>query len=294
MGELEQPVFARALDAAITDRGVTLSYLHRRLAELATPVSVATLSYWRSGRSEPERQTSLAAVDVLEEVLGLEPGALATRLAPVRRPKPPGSEVPIEELTGHPDAVRAALRQLDFDTTHDELAEDAMALSLDLDEQGRAYRMSALLRWRALVPGAQRVPLVVTLDRTDEGAPVVEPRAGLSVGRSHVDLEHGLHVTELVLERPLDKGEAGFGEYEVRLQGRPRQNDVLAYYATRRVSQALVWARFHPDAVPRRFEAFDVLDGEETTGPMDLRGANSLHRRTASYGPGTLGIRWWW
>lgn len=121
--------FAEAFDAAVADRGVSLSSLHRRLAELATPVSVATLSYWRSGRSVPERATSLAAVGVLEEVLGLGPGALATHLRPVRRTAPPGRQVPTEQLTGHGDAVRAALAHLDFESAHDELAEDAMALT---------------------------------------------------------------------------------------------------------------------------------------------------------------------
>jgi hypothetical protein len=286
--------FARAFDAALSERGVTLAHLHRRLAQLGSPVSVATLSYWRSGHRHPERSTSLAAVDVLEELLGLPVGGLAAHLAPVRRPGPPGRQVPIEELTGHEAAVRTALAHLDFDSAHDELAEDAIALSLDVDAQGRARRMSALVRWRALQEGARRAAVVMTLDHPDEAPPRLVPRAGVEAGRSWSDPDHQVHVSELLLERPLAHGDAGFGEYEVVVDGRPRTSRSLAYYAPRRVSQVLVWARFEREALPRRFEAFDVVDGEETVEPMDIGTGRTVHRRTGQYGPGTLGIRWEW
>lgn len=286
--------FAEAFDAAVTARGVSLSSLHRRLTDLATPVSVATLSYWRSGRSVPERKTSLDAVDVLEELLGLAPGALTGLLRPVRRPGPPGREVPIEELTGHGAAVRAALGHLDFESAHDELVEDAVALTLDVDAEGRAHRMTALVRWRAVREGADRAAVVMTLDTPGETPPRLVPRAGVDVGRSWSDPEHLLHVCELVLERPLSHGDVGFGEYEIIIDGRPRSSTSLAYYAPRRVSQALVWARFHPGALPRRFEAFDAIDGEDLVEPMDIGPGRTVHRRSGQFGPGTLGIRWQW
>src|SRR5690606_32958375 len=40
--------FAETLSAAIRDRGLTLSRLHARLVARGNPVSMATLSYWRS------------------------------------------------------------------------------------------------------------------------------------------------------------------------------------------------------------------------------------------------------
>jgi len=295
MNDVRPPAeFAQAFDAAIRERGVTLTHLHRRLTALATPVSVATLSYWRSGRSVPERQTSLAAVSVLEELLAVGDGNLADHLRPVRRPGPSVPAVPIEELTGNAEAVRRALAQLGFETVHDELAADAVALRMDVDEHGGARRVSSLVRWRALRDGAQRVAVVFTTEDPDENAPVLTPIAGVDLGRTYSDPPHQVHVSELVLERPLAQGEIGFGEYEVAVDGADRQGSSLAYYAPRRVPQVLVWARFHADCLPERVEAFDVYDGQEVARPMTLGGGRSLHRRASRYGPGTMGIRWAW
>lgn len=286
--------FAEAFDAAVRARGVSLSWLHRRLTELAAPVSVATLSYWRSGRSGPERKTSMATVDVLEEVLGLDRGALSRHLRPVRRPGPPGRAVPIEELTGEPEATRRALAGLGFRTSHDELVETAIVLSMDVDAEARAVRISVLARYRALVEGAQRVATVLTVDHPGEGPPRIVPRAGIDVGRSVHAADDLLVATELLLERPLVLGGDAMVEYEVVLDGQPRASTSLAYYAARRVGQAVVWARFHPDAIPISFEAFDVVDGEEIVEPLTMDGGRTLHRRASQYGPGTLGLRWTW
>ena len=73
---------------AIAERGVSLEYLRGRLQDLGTPLSVATLSYWRSGRSQPEHQTSLEALTTLEELLYLPAGHLRSRLRPSKRSGP--------------------------------------------------------------------------------------------------------------------------------------------------------------------------------------------------------------
>ena len=67
--------FADALRAAIDARGVSLVWLRDRLADLDNPVSVAALSYWRSGRRRPDSGESLAAVRAIETVLDLPPDA---------------------------------------------------------------------------------------------------------------------------------------------------------------------------------------------------------------------------
>src|SRR5690606_34148545 len=82
--------FAEALSAAIRVRGLTLSRLHDRLVARGNPVSMATLSYWRSGARHPEGAQSLAAVTDLEELLDLDRGTLVDRLRPTLRTGPLG------------------------------------------------------------------------------------------------------------------------------------------------------------------------------------------------------------
>jgi hypothetical protein len=78
--------FPRALDQAIASSGLSLDRVRARLARHGVQVSIATLSYWRSGRSRPERRDSLRAVRILEEQFGLSPGSLTELLGP-RRPR---------------------------------------------------------------------------------------------------------------------------------------------------------------------------------------------------------------
>ncbi|WP_372660845.1 transcriptional regulator [Amycolatopsis kentuckyensis] len=84
--------FSRALSLAIDRSGLGLARLRDRLAGAGVPVSTTTLSYWRTGRTRPERPDSLRAVAVLEDVLGVPARALTELLA---RPGHPGAPDPV-------------------------------------------------------------------------------------------------------------------------------------------------------------------------------------------------------
>lgn len=76
--------FEAALRAAIRARKLSLERLQCRLRARGTPVSITALSYWQSGRRQPERPDSLLALEQLESVLGLRNGALSALLGPPR------------------------------------------------------------------------------------------------------------------------------------------------------------------------------------------------------------------
>lgn len=73
--------FAVSLRAAIRARGLGLERIRYRLRARGTPVSLATLSHWQSGRCQPERPESLAALAALEEILEVPRGSLTGLLA---------------------------------------------------------------------------------------------------------------------------------------------------------------------------------------------------------------------
>lgn len=88
--ELPEPTpFSSAFAAAVDARGLSLEKLYRRLQDVGSPVSIATLSYWRAGHRRPEQPASLEALDALEEILGVPAGHLRTKLEMTRRS--PGS-----------------------------------------------------------------------------------------------------------------------------------------------------------------------------------------------------------
>ena len=61
-------------------RGLSLERIRAHLLAYGHDVSVATLSYWQTGRSVPLRRASLQALGALEAILQVPRGALASRL----------------------------------------------------------------------------------------------------------------------------------------------------------------------------------------------------------------------
>ncbi|UUZ58482.1 hypothetical protein [Nocardioides sp. B-3] len=78
--------FADELRRAIDRRGLGLERIRDHLDQRGVSVSVATLSYWQSGRSLPGRKASIAAIPHLEEVLALDRGSLASYAPADARP----------------------------------------------------------------------------------------------------------------------------------------------------------------------------------------------------------------
>ena len=69
-----EPAFPEAFATRSAAWRVSLAWLHQRLVERGHPVSPAALSYWRSGRSQPERGTSRDALVEIERLLRVAPG----------------------------------------------------------------------------------------------------------------------------------------------------------------------------------------------------------------------------
>jgi hypothetical protein len=76
--------FSRELRAAIKASGLGLDRIQVRLRNRGIPISVTALSYWQSGKRQPERARSISAVRALEEILGRPAGSLVRLLEPPR------------------------------------------------------------------------------------------------------------------------------------------------------------------------------------------------------------------
>src|SRR4029077_10609519 len=123
--------FARAFADALERRAVSLAWLHQRLVERGHPVSPAALSYWRSGRSQPERGPSRDALVEIERLLRVPSGSLVDKLGPSRRPGPRPAGETLRELYAETPGMEAALRALDFEGLYDELVETIRDITVD-------------------------------------------------------------------------------------------------------------------------------------------------------------------
>ena len=289
----EADTFSETLRTAITSSGRSLESLRRRLEERGTPVSIATLSYWQSGRSRPQRGSSLRAVLHLEELLQLPHGHLLDRIGPRRRPFLPHEEVTSVGLpVDHPDA-ELAMADLGFGGNPD-LVDVTIHDTLDVDDQGVEQVRTIRNVVRAVRPGARRLPALLVLDvPSGENAEFV-PVSGCTLGRQVSRPEVGVFAAELVLDRPLRLGETAAAEHRVLLPPDLGTKHCIEYYLVREVTELMIWVRFSPDRLPSRIQAYSRLGGRTTTRPIQLGTSTSVQHVLHRVGPGVVGVRWEW
>ena len=285
--------FADALRAAIAGSGRSLESLRRRLAERGTPVSIATLSYWQSGRSKPQRGSSLRAVLHLEELLQLPHGHLLDRIGPRRRPFLPQREVTAGTLpVDHPDA-ELALADLGF-AGNPGLVDVTIHDTLDVDGAGLERVRTIRNVVRAVRPGAQRLPALLTIDVPSGERAEFVPVSGCSLGRQVSRPDVGVFAAELVLDRPLRLGETAAAEHRVLIPRDLGPKHCIEYYLVREVTELMIWVRFSPNRLPARVTTYSSLGGRTMSSPVHLAGSTSVQHVLHHVGPGVVGVRWDW
>jgi hypothetical protein len=140
--------------------------------------------------------------------------------------------------------------------------------------------------------GARRTPLIVTTDEQGR-LPSFVPVAGCSVGRTAMDLDTGVYAVELVLDRSLAKNEHHPYELTIELAD-PDQEPSVDHYAARRLTELLIWVRFHRDRLPAHVERYTIVGDDEETEKLDLGEGTSAHVLVRGFGPGIVGVRWGW
>lgn len=290
--------FADALRAAIRESKLSQDRIVDRLRRRGVPISPATLSLWQSGRHQPERPTSLAALSALETVLGVGSGALSCLLEP---PRPRGRrsrpvEMPaIDALVPHPDAIQRTLERVDNHWSgsitrvshHDRVEVGAHGGEL-------GTRTREVLR--ATEDGPDRCVYFHTTDQRGGPPPEIRPVRGCRLGAAHAEPSAGLSTVELLFPHALSKGEAVLLEYCI-VHREPYPSDGFYVRGFRRaVREYVLEIQFTPPALPVRCVHFwssganaDPVDNERLlTLDEDHRALLVL----ADVGPGRHGIRW--
>lgn len=267
------------------------------LRERGTPVSLAALSYWSSGRSRPERAGSLAALAELEDLLGLPAGGLR-KLLPERRPRGWTARREVEPVTGaapwhRPDQVRGVLERHDLsrDQQLSRLsAHDRVEIGPDRDKRVQHTRQVL----RAEQDGVDRLVVVCWGDGPDTPSPEVVAVRNCSIGQVDVDQEAGLTAAELVFDRPLARRETIVVEHALHTEP-PRPAAVSHQRMSRLpVREYLVEVRFDPAALPHHCVQFSEVDGEERVRAVDLDSEFTAHALGLDLPPGRYGLRWSW
>ncbi|MFF7637213.1 hypothetical protein ACFZB9_29300 [Kitasatospora sp. NPDC008050] len=292
--------FAETLHSAIEASGLSLDRIRSELDRQGVRVSVTTLSYWRRGRSQPERASSVQAVALLENLLGLPTTGLSSLLGP---PRPRGRWV-----TGSPqDSVPVATiwpEELRIAEVFDELDAPPTSELERLSVHDACYvgadRIGAVLRTRqvvrATVPGVSRCLVVHQADEDATGCPELTSVRHARLGRVRRCPEIGLLVAELLLDRPLGLGDSTVFEYEVELPpGGP--TTVYGRRFAAPVREYVLQVHFDPTAVPAHCERYERDPGaarDRVRERLWIGASASAHVLATEQQPGQSGIRWEW
>lgn len=284
---LREGPFDAALRAAIRARGLSLDRLREHLHARGVSVTTATLSYWQSGRSRPQRRDSVRGVRQLEAVLEVPPGSLVTLLGATRPRRPAAAEI------GRfwPDGGRIDAAVSDVDTRWDERLtrlsqHDVVTVGPDREEL--AFHSRQVLRAEA--DGPDRWVVILHLDEHDRPLPEVRSLRGCHLGRSVHQPEDGLLVVELLFGRPLVRGETVLTEHT--LVNRAPYPVATNYERKFRlpVREYVLEIRFDPAAVPAVCHRF--AEPGESADVVPESGA--VHGVALNFGPGRYGFEWAW
>jgi hypothetical protein len=281
--------FAEVMRTAVEVRGLGLERIRERLEARGITVSVATLSYWQSGRSQPGRKQSLAALPHLEEVLELDRGVLRGALTP---PRERGRRCPVVDLDAvwpEPPQTRV-LRRLDtrWDAELERISmHDVVTMGPDRSQEALTVRQVL----RARCDGPDRRVIMHCLEDARAGVPEIRALRGCRLGTIARDIPSGIIGCELVFLEPLRRGQTVVVDYEV-LSAPPRPRELRH---TRRLRlpmrQYLLEVRFDAGALPSA--AFHVRDGKDCQ-PLELDAEHSLHVVDTDCTAGITGVRWAW
>lgn len=282
--------FAAALRAAISERGLTLARLRRQLIDDGNPVSMATLSYWRSGDRQPEGAQSLSVVDGMEDRLGLPRGHLgallraSSRLGPVAPPR-----LPFDEEREHRE-TEETLRELHA-APQDALRDLSTHVTAFVGASGSVERVIM----RSLVQSTKgvisEVPLIDVAPIETDVMSRISDVVGGRVDREYQHPGRLLSGVVIALDQPIATGATTLFEFtETFPVGYPSRQSVW-HGTSRPARESLIWVRFHPDALPSWCEEYIETDDEHSSSMRPVHGG-SVHLARHAFGPGVLGIRW--
>ncbi|GGS45227.1 MULTISPECIES: XRE family transcriptional regulator [Actinokineospora] len=285
--------FEVALDAAIEASGLTLERLRSRLADSGVTVSRTAISYWRTGRSRPERAESLVALSRLEQVLGL-PSASLVALLGGRRPRgrtpgrPPGT-LSRRSLWPSCGSLLAGLET----TPEGELDFLSITDSINVNENTGERRQRTRLVLRAAADRVDRYVVCHEVDDPAYPAPELVGVAYARVGRVRADAASRALVAEFLFDRPLGRGEHTVIEYEVRLPDRQPLDHCYRRFP-RPVGLYTVMLRFGgpPPGRLRRYDRPGLHGPEKHVEDLWLGAAGTTALVAPSVRPGTIGVRW--
>ncbi|HET6634309.1 MAG TPA: XRE family transcriptional regulator [Streptomyces sp.] len=287
--------FPEAFREAVLRRGLSLERVHDRLREQGIRISLASLGHWHSGRSRPERPSSLLAVDALEDILLLPAGDLRSRLGPQRpRGRFSPTSVGVQQFYGADSLFELALGREDIAHSED-IARQFIHESIRLDRDRRMCGQSVYEIARANRDGVTRLSDVHCLDEAPASVDIVVHSGILR----RIDFQPDLKavVVDVSFGRPLRRNETVAVHYDLMFT--PKGEAAVCHERRTRVNLRgyLLHVYFDADAVPLACQSYfrEKADATATRAqPLVLDPSDSAHTLVMPCPVGVHGMSWQW
>lgn len=283
--------FSGALRDAINAKRTTLSRLQEKLRERGNRVSLATLSYWRSGARRPEGAQSHAAVADLEELLDLEPGALTGFLGSTNRTGPLGpNRFPIDELAIE-RAVREAYTALGapYPDTSREVTTHSVT---DVGADGNVSFCITRSIVQSTAGTITATPFLELTPGISTPPPIISAVAGGRIAARYSHPNGEVHGVLFEFDVPVTAPNTTMVEWSISYPpGYPSMRET-GHAVARQCRELLVWTRFHPDALPDWCEERIETPNGAAVAEVPLGGATSVHQVRRAFGPGAIELTW--
>lgn len=277
--------FANALSAALQARSLSLSDAHRCLEKRGVSVSVATLSYWRSGARYPDPVRSAAVLSALEEILDVSPGTLAGRIPAQSRRLGTLGRVARPEGT---DVRRARmLEKLDV-TPHENFRVLSLQETIDVDSRLAITSVQTNLLVQCVQGTLGSLGFVDLISEQTTLRPQFVVNAGGQFDGAHAD-DGMVFGHRVVLDKTIHPGETAMIDIDVSFpSGFPEQR-CHALVVWRRTRELLQWFRFTDGHLP---DWFEEEEAQQPLRTVPLAEPRSVHRARSDFGPSWLLARW--
>ncbi|GAA5060162.1 helix-turn-helix domain-containing protein [Streptomyces similanensis] len=289
--------FAAVFRDCVQQRGLSLDRVRERLAAQGINVSLATLSYWQRGRSQPEQARSLRAVDALETILDLPAGTLRSLIGPSRPRGRTTSEAPgldaSRQVYGERSHVERALGA-EFAQFNNDFVSLSIHETVRIDARRRCRAVAVKQVIRATRDGARHIT-VVHDEIAAQTATLTAHYGRLGPVRRLPDLR--TVVAEIHFGRPLARDESALIAYTLRYGPEPAECPHYERRVRTSPHEYLLHICFHPDALPtschRYFkEQIDTPARYERRVALDV--SHTSHMLLHKCPPGVHGMSWKW
>ncbi|WP_285728255.1 hypothetical protein [Psychromicrobium xiongbiense] len=291
--------FAEAFRGALDSRGLPLTRLRERLMARGNPISLATLSYWRSGARQPDPVLRREVIADIEEILALNAGDLAgfaARASPGNQLPPMARQFPTLDNAADPARAFLEAKQALNGPPDDSLRITSFQIVTDVGLDGLLARSTFHFLVECIKGTLDRFVFSIVPDKADFEPLILEVLGGGTVIDRYLSPHRTVQAVSVELDRPLDVGESAMVAIQLEVPSDGAFNNpferVVAAPAYHHSHKLVNWVRFDPRNVPDWFEEIEIIGGVERRSPRWLDASASIHLVRWNFGPGSVTLRW--